>query len=177
MLPDPLHPAVVHFPIVLALLLPIIAVWALVALRRSERSWALWMPVVVAGALLFGSSLLAKETGEDQEERVEHVVAESVIHEHEEWAERMVVASGVVFVLLLAGLIPGKIGNVGRWVSLVAAVVAMGVVTQVGGTGGELVFKHGAASAYVDGGGAGAGEEEVPGTVRRDREHEDDDDD
>lgn len=176
MLPDPLHPAVVHFPIVLALLLPIIAVWALVALRRSERSWALWMPVVVAGALLFGSSLLAKETGEDQEERVEHVVAESVIHEHEEWAERMVVASGVVFVLLLAGLIPGKIGNVGRWVSLVAAVVAMGVVTQVGGTGGELAYKHGAASAYVDGGGAGAGEE-VPGTVRRDREHEDDDDD
>lgn len=172
MLPDPLHPAVVHFPIVLAVLVPIIAVWALLALRRSERSWALWIPVVVAGALLFGSSLLAKETGEDQEDRVEGVVAESVLEEHEEWAERMVITSGVVLVLLLAGLIPGAVGSAGRWLSLVAALVAVGVVVQVGGSGGDLVYKHGAASVYVDGGAAAGGDVRADRTPGRSSEHE-----
>lgn len=165
MLPDPLHPAVVHFPIVLAVFLPVIALWSLLALRRSERARVLWIPVVVAGALLFGSTLLAKETGEDQEERVERVVSESVLHEHEEWGERMAVASGVAFALVLAGLLPGTFGRLGRWLSLVAAVAAMGVVIQVGDTGGGLVYEHGAASAYVDAGGSASrddpGHEEV----------------
>jgi uncharacterized membrane protein len=173
MLPDPLHPAVVHFPIVLAVLLPFVALWALLALRRSDRPRPLWIPVVVAGALLFGSSLLAKETGEDQEERVEQVVGESAIEQHHEWADRMVVVSGVVLFLVLAGLLPGTIGGLGRWLSLVAAVVAMVVVVQVGTTGGELVYKHGAASVYVEGGGPGAGA--AAETARRHSEREDDD--
>jgi len=176
MLPDPLHPAVVHFPIVLALLLPFVALWALVAIRHTEKTRAVWIPVVVIGALLFGGALLAKETGEDQEERVERVVAERHLEEHEELAERMVIASGVAFALLAAGLLPGVWGVVGRWASVVAAVVALVVVIQVGETGGELVYEHGAASAYVSGSAGGsAGTATVPSRERYEHEEEDDD--
>ena len=37
MLPDPLHPAVIHFPIVLMVLLPLVAAWALWTIRRGAR--------------------------------------------------------------------------------------------------------------------------------------------
>jgi len=42
MLPNPLHPAVVHFPIVLALLLPIFAIGALWTIRRGARPRRAW---------------------------------------------------------------------------------------------------------------------------------------
>lgn len=50
MLPNPLHPAVVHFPIVLAVLLPLFVIGALWAIRRGAaplRAWSL--PLAMAG--------------------------------------------------------------------------------------------------------------------------------
>ena len=86
MLPDPLHPAVVHFPIVLVILLPIFALGALWAIRRGASARLAWaMPLAVAAALA-ASAWFAVETGEGQEERVESVLSESVLHEHEEAA-------------------------------------------------------------------------------------------
>jgi len=76
MLPNPLHPAVVHFPIVLAFLLPLFAIGALVAIRKGARPLRAWSLPLAVGAALTLSSWIAVETGEDQDERVERVVAE-----------------------------------------------------------------------------------------------------
>ena len=38
MIPEPLHPAVVHFPIVLVVLLPLAAMTALLLIRRGEEA-------------------------------------------------------------------------------------------------------------------------------------------
>ena len=51
MLPDPLHPAVVHFPIVLMVLLPFVAASALWAIRRGARPVRAWAVPVGAAAL------------------------------------------------------------------------------------------------------------------------------
>lgn len=171
MLPDPLHPAVVHFPIVLAALLPLAMIWALIALRRSERPRAVWLPVAVMSVLLFASAWYAKETGEDQEDRVEEVVSHDPIHEHEEKAEAATIAAGITLALAALGLFPGIAGLAGRWAALAGAVVALVLVVQTGHSGGELVYEHGAAAAYTDGGSATTssyGE-------REDGEHDDDD--
>ena len=149
MLPNPLHPAVVHFPIVLAVLLPLVALAALWAIRRgapARRTWAI--PVVVAGALTL-SAWVALQTGSAEEERVEGVVSERVIHEHEEAAERFLVLSGILLLVAGAGLAGGTLGRSGR---LLATVGTLGVVwagVEVGAAGGELVYRHGAASAYA----------------------------
>lgn len=163
-MPDPLHPAVVHFPIVLALLLPLLAVAAVVAIRRGvpPRAWAL---VVVFGGLLTLSSWAAVETGEDQEDAVEAVVSGSVIHEHEEAAEALLVGSGILLLLLMAGVAPGRIGGTARALSIPGALAVVVLAFQVGHSGGELVYEHGAAAAYVSaspapGDGARAGHEE-----------------
>jgi 4-amino-4-deoxy-L-arabinose transferase-like glycosyltransferase len=95
MLPDPLHPAVVHFPMAFAVLLPISAVVALWAIRRGARPLHAWgVPLALAIALT-GSSWVALETGEAQEDRVEAIVGEAPIHEHEEAAERFMLLSGI----------------------------------------------------------------------------------
>ena len=36
MIPDPLHPSVIHFPIIFMYLLPLLALWALWAIGRGS---------------------------------------------------------------------------------------------------------------------------------------------
>jgi uncharacterized membrane protein len=151
MLPDPLHPAVVHFPIVLAVLLPFIATGALWAIRRGARPLKAWAtPVGVAAALTL-SSWVAVETGEREEAKVEPVVAKSLFHQHEEQAERFLVLSGVLLVITAAGLLRGASGRAARLGAIVGAVGLMVLVAQVGHSGGTLVYRDGAASAYTGG--------------------------
>jgi len=149
MLPDPLHPAVVHFPIVLMVLLPVAAAGALWAIRRGARPARAWAIPVAAAAALALSSWVAVETGEGEEEKVEPAVAEASLHQHEENAERFLLLSGVMLVITAGGLIPGAPGRAAR---LGAAVGALGLVAlgaQVGHSGGNLVYHDGAAGAYT----------------------------
>ena len=150
MLPNPLHPAVVHFPIVLVVLLPLVAVGALWAIRRGASArWAWAVPLAVAAALTL-SAWVAIETGEAEEERVEQVVSEQALHEHEEAAERFLVLSGVLLLMAATGLAGGTLGRAGRLLSTVGSVGLIAAGAQVGAAGGELVYRHGAASAYVE---------------------------
>jgi uncharacterized membrane protein len=149
MLPNPLHPAIVHFPIALVILLPFFALGALWAIRRGSpmrRAWA--VPVAVAAALTL-SAFVALRTGDKEGERVEKVVPERVIESHEEAAERFLVLSGVLLLIAGAGLAGGTIGKSARLVATVGAVGLTFAGYQVGRAGGELVYQHGAASAYA----------------------------
>ena len=64
MLGLPLHPLVVHFPIVLAVLLPIFAAGALLVIRRGTTARRAWALPVLAAAALTASAWVATETGE-----------------------------------------------------------------------------------------------------------------
>jgi len=167
----PLHPLVVHFPIVLALLLPISAVVALWAIRKGttpRRAWA--VPLAFSAALAL-SAWVATQTGEAQEDRVERVVARGVLHGHEESAERFLVLSGVLVLLAAGGLARGTVGRAARYVSAAGALGLVAAAAQVGHSGGTLVYRHGAASAYTDAGVGGnpeVGSSRSPEAIRRD---------
>lgn len=149
LVPNPLHPAVVHLPVAIAVLVPIVAVTALVFIRRGARARTAWgVTVALLGALLL-SGWVSLKTGEQQEERVEDVVAERSIHTHEEAAELFLVTTAAVLAISLAGLAGGKIGQAGRWVATLGTVGILGAGWNVGHTGGMLVYRDGAASAYA----------------------------
>jgi len=163
-LPDPLHPAVVHFPIVLMTFLPLAALWALWALRHGASPLRAWIvPVAMAGALTL-SSWAALETGEDEGETAEDVVGEAPVETHEEAAERFLLFSGIVFALSAAGLVRGTAGRGARVVATIATLGLLVAGYQVGHTGGALAYGDGTSAGVSrlapggggEGGGAGA---------------------
>jgi uncharacterized membrane protein len=154
MLPDPLHPAVVHFPVVLATMLPLVALLGLLAVSRGSAPRKAWAYVTLTAFLLFAASFVAVRTGENEEDRVEDVVARDPIHEHEEAGERLQLLAGIGFLVFAAGLSGGGIGRIARPVGLLASLAIAGQAYLAGKGGGELVYEHGAASAYVDSTGA-----------------------
>lgn len=148
MLPDPLHPALVHLPIAFAVLAPLAALVALLLIRAGRAPVRLWTAVVALQALLAGSAWLAVESGEREEERVERVVPERFLEEHEEAGERFLWIAVASFLVSGTGLLAGGRGSAGRIASVVAALGLLAAGVAVGHSGGELVFVHGAAEAY-----------------------------
>lgn len=161
MLPDPLHPAVVHLPLALAALLPLAAAAALWAIHRGARRLHAWTIPLVLAVLLVRGGWAALETGESEEDRVEAVVAEGPIHEHEEAAELFMLAAGMVTLLGFVGLAGGTVGSAARLLTTAGTLVVLVTGVQVGKAGGELVYTHGAAEAYTS----------VPGAQRTGGDH------
>lgn len=149
MLPDPLHPAIVHFPVVLAFLLPISAAVAMWTIHKGARPVRAWLAPLAIAAALSLSSWVAVETGENQDERIERVVQEQPLEAHEEAAEAFLTGSVVVLLVAAAGLFRGRIGTISRAAATAGALALIGGAAYVGHTGGQLVYKYGAASAYA----------------------------
>ena len=150
----PVHPMIVHFPIVLSILLPVFAIGTLWAIRRTQvvRTWA--VPLALA-IILAGSAFAATRTGEQEEERVERVVPENVLHEHEAAAERFMVLAFLVAGVALVGLTRGVVGSAARLVATAGSLVIVLAGFQVGRAGGELVYQYHAGAAYAPTGGGG----------------------
>ncbi|NNL86524.1 MAG: hypothetical protein HKP27_12770 [Myxococcales bacterium] len=155
-IPEPLHPAVVHLPIALAVLIPGLALLAAVTIRLKLVAARTWWAVLLLQLVLLGSIWAALETGEDEEERVERVVAERHIEAHEELAERFQLVGAVALVFVAGGLLPGTAGGFARAAAVLATLGVLAAGVQVGHSGGELVYRYGAAGAYIQGVDGGA---------------------
>lgn len=145
----PVHALVVHLPIALTVLLPLFAVGALLLGRRGVAAHKVWAVPVALMAMLLVSGLVAENTGEDQEERVERVVPEEAMHEHEEAAELFVLIAGGALLVAAGGLLPNRAGSMLRVVGTVGTLVVLGAGWNVGHSGGALVYQHNAGSAYA----------------------------
>lgn len=141
----PLHPALVHLPLGLSLVMPLLVGAALIG-----RRW-LGPPVValLAGAqlLLFAGAVIAKETGEDAEDLAkEQGAPRAVIHEHEERAELFTVLAGLGLLALGGSAVAGQRRAAVPLLG-VAGVLSLGAAVQgvrTGHEGGELVYEYGA---------------------------------
>lgn len=172
MFPEPLHPSVVHFPLVLAVFLPVIAAVVLWRIHDGARLRT-WGIVALVAVLTWGSGYVAVRTGEDEEERVEDVLgSHEPIHEHEEAAEFFLLVSGITAGLAILGFAPGLAGRGLRILTLVGTVAAAAASVRVGKLGGELVYQHGAAAAYTSGTMPAAVPDSMPEGGEHDHEEE-----
>ena len=110
-----------------------------------------WGPVIALQALLVISAWAATETGEDQEHTVEAVIGKQYVEAHEDLAERLLYLAWTGLGLAALGLASGRPGTIGRALFSISTVALLATAVQVGETGGDMVYKHGAAGAYTTG--------------------------
>ena len=143
-LPDPLHPALVHFPIAFILLGTGMAVVSLfvpgAALRR--------MTAVVLLLAALGAAT-ATWSGEEDEHAAEAAgpAAEQLLEEHETWGERS--RNAALVAAVAAALAAFTISRSPRFSKItMAATAAISLasswcVIRAAHCGGELVYRHG----------------------------------
>jgi uncharacterized membrane protein len=146
----PLHPAVVHVPLGLAFIMPALAIGFAWALWRERIRPHTWIAIVALQAVLLSAGLVAINTGEREEDRVERVVPETAIERHEEYAEQFVWAAGAT--LVFAGLVlVSRRRPIVRSLTLATVagtLIVAAAAVRVGHAGGELVYVHNAGAAY-----------------------------
>lgn len=173
----PLHPATVHVPLGLAVVLPPLVLWAAYRTFKGGETRALWGTIVFIQLVLVGAAFYAMSAGEHDEEIVEEVVSGRRIHAHETMGKQFAwtgLASLACTVLLI-----GASGAPARALAVIAVLLSIGtggLAARAGHSGGKLVYVYGAASAHVNaarqagtgapGGGARAPAGETP------REHD-----
>jgi len=145
------HPKLVHIPMALGVLMPLVTGGLLLAWWRNWLPRRGWFLAVALQAILVGSGLLALRSGEAEEERVERVVAERYIEAHEEAAEAFVGASGAVLAMMLLAAALGARRSALPVASAAALAtwLVLGLGWRTGQAGGGLVYEQGAARAYA----------------------------
>jgi uncharacterized membrane protein len=142
-IPNPLHPAIVHFPIVLILLGALVAVLAAI-IRRWHLPW-LVVFLMVFGAL---GAAVASRTGAQQAEMAGEISAraEALLDQHEEWGELTRNLAVVTAILALASASLPRFPKTAHGLAIATAIAASSAafaVAQTGHIGGQLVYKHG----------------------------------
>lgn len=145
------HPKLVHLPIALGVLMPLIAGGLLLAWWRQWLPARAWIVAIALQTILVGSGVLALRSGSAEEERVERIVPEQHIEAHEEAAEAFVWTSGGVLVLMAIALALSarRGGTAVAAAATLGTLVVLGLGYRTGQAGGDLVYRYGAAQAYV----------------------------
>ncbi|MEO8616906.1 MAG: DUF2231 domain-containing protein [Luteolibacter sp.] len=142
-IPNPLHPALVHFPIALILLGTLIAIPA-VFLRRFHLPW---ISAIVLGLGAIGA-VAATWSGEEDGEKQESMPpqAKEVLDEHEEWGERARNLALLAAAAAIASAALRRSPVAARSAAGFAALAAIGAsmcVAEAGHYGGKLVYQYG----------------------------------
>lgn len=147
----PLHPALVHVPLGLAFVVPLVAVGVFVAFWRGRLPRSAFAILAGLQLLLAGSGFAAMAAGDRDERPVKQVVGRQLVHDHEEraeafvWTATAVAALGIALLLVPAHLVKAAAALV---IAGNLAVAALAFVT--GKAGGEIVYRHGGAAAFAD---------------------------
>ncbi|MFO0584246.1 MAG: DUF2231 domain-containing protein [Anaeromyxobacter sp.] len=145
----PLHPAIVHVPLGLAFVIPLVAAAIAVAVQRQRLPRSALAVVVGLQLVVAGGGFVAMAIGDREAHRVEAVVGEPAVEAHEERAELFVWSSVAVLVAAAALLVvPARaLGALSAAVVVGSAgVAALGV--RAGHAGGQIVYTHGGAAAF-----------------------------
>jgi uncharacterized membrane protein len=140
----PLHPAVVHVPLVLAALVPILLGWLVLRGPGSRRAWA---ALAFLQAMVVAGGLMALDTGLVEEERLEAAVPAWPVEMHERRARTFVVAAAGLLLLVGAIAAAPRAARVAAPVALVLSLLVAALGVSAGHAGGELVYRHGAGLA------------------------------
>jgi hypothetical protein len=120
----------------LAVLLPVLSVVALVAVHRGVRPLRTWGVAAAMFAAHALSAWVSTETGEDQGDAVENVVADAALDVHEDAAEQFLWLSVAMMGVAGVGLLAKRAGSAARVLATVGAAGLLVAGYRVGHSGG-----------------------------------------
>ena len=171
----PLHPKLVHLPIALAALMPLLLLGLGLAIHRAWLPTRTWILAVILQALLLSGGFAARWSGEREEDRVEGRVPQADLKAHEQAATFFLVgAGGTLLLVAAAGLTQRRgPGLALMGASFAASLGVLGLGVRVGEAGGRLVYGPGGVASPAGISPAGA-EVEAPRDAEdhEAREHE-----
>jgi uncharacterized membrane protein len=141
--PDPLHPAVVHFPIVLIFLGTLISLLAIFTRRGALPQFTAAILILAAGSAQF-----AVYTGADQADDVIQRMpnARPLIRDHAEWGERMRTAAVIAAVVAVVALAFYRLRGFRRILAVITTIIAAAAcycAVEAAEHGGAMVYHHG----------------------------------
>jgi len=145
----PLHPILVHFPIALGLLAPVILLLVWLGIHKWNWPTRTWSLIPLIYIVLLATSLGAVKTGEIDEEKVEPYLTYGAIEEHEEMGEKIPWVFAALLVLSTTPFLFRSRKKLLMATTLVFSIASIAPIVVTGHTGGELVYKKGAANAHL----------------------------
>jgi uncharacterized membrane protein len=172
----PLHPALVHLPIGIAFLLPLLGFGLLFAIVRGWYPRQAWAVMVIVSGLALGTAVSAQRAGDADEDRLKGAISRQAIHDHEEAAETFTTLLGVLTVASAGAFFLRK----ELFFRTALAVLSFGAFGVLGSgllaarKGGELVYKLGAcAPGKAPAPAAGTTGPEAPAVEPGEKDHRD----
>jgi uncharacterized membrane protein len=145
----PIHPELVHLPVGVALVVPLVALGLALALWKQRLPTAAFGVVVGLQVVALGGGFASYVTGGQDQEKVQKLVPEKAIEAHEEAAELFLWGQVLALVLSSAVLLAqGNAAKVAPALAVLAALGVAGLAARAGHRGGELVYRSGAAAAH-----------------------------
>lgn len=145
----PVHPMIVHFPLALTFILPILILVFAFLIKNNKMTPQGWLIIIGLQLMVVATGYISLETGENEEDLVAKVLDKKLIHEHEEAAE-IFVGSAVIGLVLSIGVffIRKELQFPIKFAIAIVGLLSCYLAYLAGSLGGELVYKHGAGSAY-----------------------------
>ncbi len=139
-IPDPFHPAVAYFPIVLILLGTLTSILAI--FTRKAALFTLFVLILAAGSAQYAVQT-GVETGDAAMRK--DPSSKSLIEEHLLWGERMRIVAAAAAVFALIGASFQRSAGVRRILLLLTAIVAGAssyCALKAGESGGKMVYQR-----------------------------------
>lgn len=147
----PFHPIMVHFPIALSFLLPILILIFAFMIKSQKMSHQMWLVIIGLQIATTITGYVALDSGEKEEHTVEKVLEKKYIQHHEESAEIFVGSTVLALVLSIGIYFLRKEMQFYLQLGICAlTLISCYLVYTTGHSGGELVYRYGAASAYAE---------------------------
>ena len=157
-IPDPLHPSIVHFPIVLIFLGAVFSLLTIFTRRGALPQFAAVILILAAGA-----AQVAVNTGGDQADEVIRRMpdAKPLVLVHAEWGERMRTMAVIAAISAVIALASYRLVRFRRVLALITTILAAGAcycTYEAAKHGGAMVYHHGVGVQILpSGSGSGAG--------------------
>jgi uncharacterized membrane protein len=146
----PNHPQLVHLPLVLSFVMPILSLVFVWFLKTNKMHKNAWIILVGFQICIVATAYISLETGETEEDKVERLVGKKNLHSHEEKAEIFVATAVLSLSLLIVTyFIKAQFQFYAQLLTVLSLVITSITAYGAGQSGFKLVYQFAAASAYT----------------------------